>query len=499
MNKTIRKSLVLIMLFSIILTGCGKGDPKPGGVGSDPAEEENPKEDYYAFHSDYVLPETPYTEENKTYAPTLGAGHWERTDYKKLDSPDKVRKDGDLTITAYRSDEDFSDMVFDFEGPDGKEAHWDAYLGSMSDKYGINGFADPCITFKLADFEQEPEGEIFGSFYFADIEEGDDAFGQKVTVRQYFEKRQSHGKKTIKMTHFSANNDGYGGGADDNEGVRHTYFYPTSFFPKMADMGDKINVVLDVYDVKDAPPRFRNIWEYTYMPDSEEDIKERKEAEEMTERSQREDPDWWEKREYPGQWNLTDIKYINPVNNDIEKDGIKIHAERMGVDGGRKIYTFTDTAKGESVTYEVPEVKAQDQYADGFFYQEIEIDCDSEAEDPIGYVTCSLAFGDVDFNSGKYGVKVEPERYFVKNSVSAPVEAFSPIPHGETMYWWEGIGGYTSLEGSFPNGTKDGEKKYLVLGVMDSVDKGCRMFDIYEYTWEQGPLTVYEYNPPMPD
>ena len=107
---------------------------------------------------------------------------------------------------------------------------------------------------------------------------------EKITVRDYFYKQQGSGRKPLIMSHFSGANEGLGGSAEDKQGVRHHYFYPSATFPKMADFGDKINVVLDVYDMKDAPPRIRYIWEYTYKEDGE---KERKEAEE-TEKQQEE-------------------------------------------------------------------------------------------------------------------------------------------------------------------------------------------------------------------
>ena len=58
---------------------------------------------------------------------------------------------------------------------------------------------------------------------------------------------------------------------------------------------------------------------------------------------------------------------------------------------------------------------------------------------------------------------------------------------------------YTSLDGSFPAGEKEGEKIYLVYGMMDTNAGDIRMYDIYEYTWKKGPITEWIYNPPMYD
>ena len=58
---------------------------------------------------------------------------------------------------------------------------------------------------------------------------------------------------------------------------------------------------------------------------------------------------------------------------------------------------------------------------------------------------------------------------------------------------------YTSLDGSFPAGERDKEKIYLVYGMMDTIAGDIRMYDIYEYTWQEGPVTEWIYNPPMYD
>ena len=66
------------------------------------------------------------------------------------------------------------------------------------------------------------------------------------------------------------------------------------------------------------------------------------------------------------------------------------------------------------------------------------------------------------------------------------------------MHWRNDLGrAYLMVEGSFPEGEKDGDKLYLVWGVMDSEDGTNRLYNIYEYTWTAGPDVVWTYNPPM--
>ena len=35
--------------------------------------------------------------------------------------------------------------------------------------------------------------------------------------------------------------------------------------------------------------------------------------------------------------------------------------------------------------------------------------------------------------------------------------------------------------------------------MMDTIAGDIRMYDIYEYTWQEGPVTEWIYNPPMYD
>ena len=67
------------------------------------------------------------------------------------------------------------------------------------------------------------------------------------------------------------------------------------------------------------------------------------------------------------------------------------------------------------------------------------------------------------------------------------------------MIWHSDVGcGYLSLEGTFPEGQKEGEKLCLVYSAMDGGSGENRMYNIYEYTWTPGETVVWDHNPPMP-
>ena len=80
-----------------------------------------------------------------------------------------------------------------------------------------------------------------------------------------------------------------------------------------------------------------------------------------------------------------------------------------------------------------------------------------------------------------------------------PIQYFKAAPSSEGGSETFDAPGRILLEGSFPEGKKDGEKIYLVYGVMDGFSGGVRMYNIYEYTYTMGPVTEWVNNPPMPD
>ena len=46
---------------------------------------------------------------------------------------------------------------------------------------------------------------------------------------------------------------------------------------------------------------------------------------------------------------------------------------------------------------------------------------------------------------------------------------------------------------------RDGDRLYVVFEAEDTLNAGSRLVNIYEYTWSEGPETVWIYNPPMAD
>ena len=172
-----------------------------------------------------------------------------------------------------------------------------------------------------------------------------------------------------------------------------------------------------------------------------------------------------------------------------------MRAERRGVDGQDMLYFFEETP----VTITIPEEQFADRYYAGDDnINEIEIFVSPDAGDLQTGVICSLALADVDFDTGKYGVKVSPRSWFHTGWPPEDVKSFGPLPHDDTMSWRNDLSrGYLTLSGSFPEGETDGEKIWLVYGAMDG-DAGIRrMFNVYEYTWTAGPDVVWRHNMPM--
>ena len=95
-------------------------------------------------------------------------------------------------------------------------------------------------------------------------------------------------------------------------------------------------------------------------------------------------------------------------------------------------------------------------------------------------------------------MKITPEHWFTRGYPERNVETFGPLPHNDTMHWRNDLPrGFIGLDCEFPEGTADGEKIWLVYGVMDSLDGDNRMYNLREYTWTAGPDVVWTYNPPM--
>ena len=205
----------------------------------------------------------------------------------------------------------------------------------------------------------------------------------------------------------------------------------------------------------------------------------------------------WIKSEYAGHWDLTGISFIGGDKETEAAGGTRVITRRIGVDGQNMTYTFE--GKGESFTISIPDEQFEDRYYTGDpFFAELEIFCSSDTEKAPGYVICSLALCDAEFGTGKYGVKITPKKWFTAGYSEKNVETFGPLPHDDTMHWRKDLKrGYLWVDGEFPEGSADGEKIWLVYGVMDSESKENRMYNIREYTWTAGPDVVWRYNPPM--
>ena len=210
------------------------------------------------------------------------------------------------------------------------------------------------------------------------------------------------------------------------------------------------------------------------------------------------DPDY-EKEEYPGHWIMTDVHYIGGDGKEVRDGDMTIKAERYGVEGQEMVYTFTKD--GELQRVRIPRFRlAPSEYAGDFFYKELQVEFLKEPDPETGRVIGALALSDIDFDSGKYGVKVDPKEYFARSSVSAPVESFQ-MPEaekdGDPNVYIRPTNCFLSLQGSFPEGEKAGEKIWLTYGFMDGYSGNVRMYNLYEYTWVPGPDICWNYNPGM--
>ena len=116
----------------------------------------------------------------------------------------------------------------------------------------------------------------------------------------------------------------------------------------------------------------------------------------------------------PGLWTLTDERTFGeefPNGYDIWR------------------WDFEDTyTAGGIQRVRIPRFRlAPSEYAGDFFYKELQVEFLKEPDPETGRVIGALALSDIDFDSGKYGVKVDPKVYFARSSVSAPVHSGAPV------------------------------------------------------------------------
>ena len=315
--------------------------------------------------------------------------------------------------------------------------------------------------------------------YFADLGNGKGSLDEKPAVRKFFKKSQNDDTHDpVEMSRFGKDNDGRSGGAKGSNGDIEYYFDARAAFPRLCGTGDRIYIVLDISD-SEGTVITRYLWEYTFR-ETDPDI-------ETDDTSDHEEnyPEFYS-IEHPGKWDMTDIRFIGGDTGETVDGDVIIKAERYGVEGEDMVYSFKEKNGSYSRIY-IPDFHPETSvYADGSFCAWIKNTAYKGLEDSRSVLHCSLALSDVDFDNGKYGVKVNPRQFFTTVTSSAD--------DGETF----DAPGRILLEGSFPEGKKDGEKIYLTYGVMDGFSGNVRMYNIYEYTYTVGPVTEWVNNPPMP-
>ena len=394
------------------------------------------------------------------------AGHWEKTE--AISFPSGEQQDGNFQI----------------------------HYGNVEDRYPAGGNCRLSVTIVCPAGKKDVSDTITGSIYLADVKEGDDAFGQQVTVREYFHKERNTTYPPFEMHNYGAGKDqGRFGGNQDRTGMKEFYYTVFCTFPRAPSEGDEICLVADVSDGTGDDPGRRNVWKYVFRADPEGPAGVPGEAQEEETHSEN-SPDWI-RSEFPGHWDLTGISFIGGDLETGSENGTRVITRRSGVDRQDMSYTFE--REGESFTVTIPDEDFEPRYYAGdYFFTQLQMFCSSGEEKPPGTVICAIGLCRAEFGAGKYGVKLTPEHWFTQGYPERSVKTFGPLPHDDTMHWRNDLPrSFISLDCEFPAGSADGEKIWLVYGVMDSLDGDNRMYNLREYTWTAGPDVVWTYNPPM--
>ncbi len=477
MRKNKRAVLVAFLIIVLLLSGCDgaikeKKDTTGLRSGSDASEG--------------FIPDREASKQNRV--------GWEA--YRRMDACGVYHFDPEGKACGYspgnqgewvRTDE----KTFGEEYPN----HHDIWNSGIEASFGPGEEMSVWLTFHVEAGDRSVSRKIRGSMYFADLNGTDGDIDADIIVRNYFDADRSETSyPKIEMSRFGADNDGYDGFTEASDGDLEYYFSARGMFPRFAAEGDKIYAVLDIFDEADEILS-RRLWEYTWKlsGSSENDDDEiRKES----------DPDYTA-YEHPGHWNMTDIRFVGGDGAPEEDGDVTITAQRYGVEGETMVYTFNGK-DGSLHRIRIPEIYPPSMiYAgDYLFYTGIHIYSFREPEDAGGYVSCSLALGDVSFGEGDYGVKVTPKYYF--SNLNDEVKTFKAPPDPETSGSFSRWNEYAqstdlSLQGVFPAGDKTGDKIYLCYGVMDGFSGKVRMYNIYEYTYTEGPEIEWRYNPAIPD
>ena len=397
---------------------------------------------------------------------SIPAGHWEKTE--ELSFPSGEQQDGSFKI----------------------------YYENIEDRYPAGGNCRLSVRIFCPAGKPDVSDTITGSICFADVKEGDDAFGQQVTVREYFHKERSTTYPPFEMHDYGTGKEqGRYGSNSDQAGAKEFYYKSFCLFPRTPSEGDEICLVAEVSDGTGKGPGRRKIWKFVFRADPEDPAGGSEEIQE--EETHPENSPEWIREEYPGHWDLTGISFIGGDLETGSGTGTRVITRRSGVDLQDMSYTFE--GEGEPFTVIIPDQEFEPRYYAGdFFYTELEVFCSSGEEKTPGTVICAIGLCRAEFGAGKYGVKITPEHWFTRGYPERDVETFGPLPHNDTMHWRNDLPrGFLGLDCEFPEGTADGEKIWLVYGVMDSLGGDNRMYNLREYTWTSGPDVVWTYNPPM--
>ena len=446
--------IIATLVLALTLAGCGTGSSP--NTGSDPgrkptADQENTGTK--AFLQAEGLGGASYEDAEKVFSSGLvNPGHWEQTDTLTIGETEKALFS--LTVSDVR------------------------------DTYPAGAPCEPYLTFKQTKEQLKERRMPVGSLYFALPSEEEPSLSEQPVVLEYFLKDLGPGSAPVQLNCFSSENDGRTGSAEDKEGAEHTYFDTKGYFPQKVAKGDEIWLVLDLSDTEAESVQTRMIWKYAWVFEKE-DASPEEEPEDHTD-----DPEY-QKMEYPGRWDRTDIRYLGEDGGIAETDGSSVSMKRTGSDGREILFRCKD-AERESLV-RIPEPRLENlYYAGDSIFQEISIYCDPAEDDPSASVRCSLYLGDVSANDDGSIAEAVPKHYFTKGVSHEDVVGFSPHPHGDTMSWRNDLQrGYLQIDGVFPEGEEDGEKLYLVFEVTDDLTGECRMMNLYEYVWKKGPDTVW--------
>lgn len=463
---------------------------------------EIPQEAYTFWKDETPVDEAYY--EGRYYALAKGApaGHWECTDRQLIFSEKTEYSDDDLTVRVVPKetddDYDYDDGVFYYEG-NGGEARMSAFAMFLSSSYRAGDECDPTVCFEYDTRKGSAPGKMYGAAYFADVKPGGDIFGQSISVREYFTPKYSnkvgyqqmrgYGEKTINAHNSSRRSDG-GGEVTAN---------PVADFPSIVAAGDKIWVVVDVIDGETWELGFRKCVEYTWTLDPDEPPVGMAEA---VEEEHDENSVEWIKRELAGRWDLSDVRYLSSEVQEAEKSGLKVNANRYGVDGQNLCFDFEVT--GESHTgekkrlflpFKLPYSLFNTSFYPGQgFYPDVRIFPTSDGENTPGNVKCLYALCDVENIEDPTSISVTPKYFFDTRYPRQGIQYFSPYPEGDTMRWFEYNKEFElSFDGGFPEGNEDGEKIYLVFSATDEMTGECALYNIATYTYTKGPIVVWEY------